>query len=224
MSVEAIIVDVGHVLVRGSLLNGMLVDRYPGLTPKVLYDPTVLRSASQKTIDRWVASTMTEKVNLLSPDPVSELIKASARTLPTPFAREFLSTAMDRGKDVICVGAIPEFLIAALLKRLGVEVQFIGTRVDIEDDYIVGVGPVLTPTRKKNEARKWMEQAGVDPVETVVIGDSLGDLEMMRLVPRKNRVAFNATEKAVLDLCERRYASSMEQLLEDIFNEQSVCK
>jgi len=219
MLLDSIVLDVGHVLVQGSLLNGMLQEIYPSITPKVLYDPDVIIGASQKQIDDWVEATMTEKVDLISSRPVSKLIDLAATVPATPQACEFLSAARNCGVSVLCVGAVPNFLIGALLIRLGVDVPFVGTRVRIEKDRIIGVGPVLTPTKKREEVMRWMNGRRVDPAKVMVIGDSLGDLEMMKLVPRPNRIAFNATQKVVLDFCGRRYDKTMGKLLEDIFHE-----
>jgi len=216
---DSIVLDVGHVLVQGSLLNGMLQNIYPAMKPKVLYDPSVIIGASKRKIDAWVEATMTEKIELLSSCSVSELIDLSAMVPATPHARELLLAARNHGLSVLCVGAVPDFLIGALLDHLGVDVPFVGTRVHVKADRIIGVGSVLTPTKKMKEVRKWMDDGQMNPAMVAVVGDSLGDIEMMKLVPRRNRIAFNATQKDVLDFCARSYASSMDKLLEGMFYE-----
>ncbi|HFD87106.1 MAG TPA: hypothetical protein ENJ35_05480 [Gammaproteobacteria bacterium] len=215
--IDAIVFDVGHVLVQGSMLNYMLAELYPSMDLKVLYEPSVIVGASKHQIDKWVEETMSEKIRLLSPRPVSELIHRSAKVPVTPYAGELLAEASKCGVNVLCVGAVPGFLTGPLLERLGSNTPFICTYVDIRDDRIADIGPVVTPTRKSHEVQKWMDSNGSDPARTIIVGDSLGDLEMMKLVPRKNRIAFNATHDHVVDFCGCHYANSMGKLLEDVF-------
>ncbi len=223
MSIKAIVIDVGHVLVQGSLLNGILRERYPDLRPKVLYDPEVYRQVGVEGFDRWVESAMTEKIEMLAADPVSASLRAAERVPLTPYAAEFIATARARELALTCIGAVPDFLVADLLRRLDAQVPFISSRVVIDGDRISSVASILTPSRKRSELRKWKYLQGLAPNELLVIGDSLGDLQMMELVPRDNRVAFNATENAVLEFCAHHYQGSMDRLLENVFYEQAIC-
>ncbi len=223
MSIKAIVIDVGHVLVQGSLLNGILRERYPDRPPKVLYDPEVYRQVGIEGFDQWVESVMTEKIELLAADPVSASLRAAERVPLTPYAAEFIAMASARNLALMCIGAVPDFIVAHLLRRLDVRVPFISSRVLVDGDQIAGVASILTPSRKRSELRKWRYLQRLAPKELLVIGDSLGDLQMMELVPRENRVAFNASENAVLEFCAHRYQGSMDRLLENVFYEQAIC-
>lgn len=215
---NALVCDVGHVLTHGSLLNAILKRYCPDAPQRVLYDMDVLADASADEIERWVRDVMTWKVELLKHVSLRDLLDAADAVPVTEGAGQMLRTAAGLGWRVYCVGAVPEPLIAALIARLEIEVEYAGTSVCVADDRITGVERVLTPRGKRFAVERWMARYDVDARRTVVIGDSIGDLPMMSLVPFANRVAFNAQAERILAFCAHGYSGSMTPLHGVLFN------
>lgn len=215
---NALVCDVGHVLTHGSLLNAILQRLHPDIPQRILYDMSALAGAAPDYIERWVTEVMSWKIGMLSTIPLQELVAFVGTIAVTPGAEQLLKTAINLGWKTLCVGAIPEPLIAALMYRFDVASEYAGTRVSVDSGIITGVEQVLTPAQKMNVVQSWQRRHGLDTDRTIVIGDSIGDLPMMSLVPYQNRIAFNAQTQKLRSFCAHDYSHTMEPLQGVLFN------
>jgi phosphoserine phosphatase len=177
-----------------------------------------LANASTDEVERWVTNVMSWKIDMLSAVPLQELVAFVSTVDVTPGAEQLLKTAEACGWKTLCVGAIPEPLIAALMYRFDVASEYAGTRVRVESGKINHVEQVLTPREKMRTVKEWRLRHSLDTNNTVVIGDSIGDLPMMSLVPYQNRIAFNAQSDQIRSFCAHDYCHTMEPLQGVLFN------
>lgn len=216
---SAIVCDVGHVIYTGSALNFILRRLGRSDTARLLYDMKVLEGATPEATEAWVTEVIGEKIQALAGRTL-ESIAAIAREIPiTPGFPELLRAAAERGVPVALVGAVPSSITEASVAHIGGVVdRVVGTSVLVNDRReITGVGEVCTPQTKARRASAWWQEKGIDRERCVVIGDSVGDLPTMALVPVEGRVGFNATHAAVRDFVAVTLEKEMFSLIERLF-------
>jgi HAD superfamily phosphoserine phosphatase-like hydrolase len=221
--IRGIICDVGHTITSTSVLNHIL--KRLGLTKpaRVLYDMMVLESSDEYQIEQWVDSVIREKVNAMNGIRAREIEALATEVALTPGFAELVQSAHAKNIPVMLVGAVPTFVTNAMLRANSIFVDYVaGTRVTLSDGRIRSADMVCTPRFKASEADNWLRQISITPDQTLVIGDSIGDIPTMRLVPKKNRVGFNADHTAVTEFVGHNYRDSMHKLVEDFFNERTA--
>jgi phosphoserine phosphatase len=222
-AVKGIICDVGHVIYQGSALNFILSRIGRSDVAKVLYDTKVLGGAPDEDIEAWVREVIGEKVAAMRGRAPAE-IAAIAREIP--FTRgfpELLDAAAPRGVPVALMSAVPAFVIEASIEGLGRSVdRVLGTSVRLDDlGRIVGADEVCTPRGKAARVAGWMRERSLDPAGCAVIGDSIGDLHTMALVPADNRISFNASFPQVLELTSVHFEEDMHALADHLFGPEA---
>lgn len=217
---SAVVCDVGHVVVGTSLMNHLL--EHAGLSgeARVLYDMKVLRGADVHQIESWVEEVSKGKSAALRGQSLSDLQRACAGVPLTPGFVTLLERAAELHVPVMLMSAVPRPFVEALLAHAGTSVaQIAATELDVAADGAVSAATVVcTPLRKRAAVERWFSSAGIDSTRAAVIGDSVGDLPTMALVPKENRVGFNASVPEVLDYVGSRFSNDMAPLVSWLFD------
>lgn len=221
--VKAIICDVGHVIYQGSALNFILKRIGKTDVARLLYDMKVLEGARDEEIEAWVKEVIREKVDAMRGRAPAE-IAGIAREIP--FTRgfpELLGAAARRGVRVALMSAVPTFVIEASLQGLGAEVdRILGTSVRLDElGLIAAADEVCTPRQKAARVAGWMRERSLDPGDCAVVGDSLGDLHAMALVPAENRISFNASFPGLLELTSAHFEGEMFALADHLLGPEA---
>lgn len=193
MHIRAIVCDVGHVIVQESVLNHVLQALGRRGAMRVLYDMDVLAGAAEEDVERWVEGVIREKLKAMAGVRLAELQQLACELPLTPGLPELVGRCQQAGVAVMLMGAVPTFLTRAMVmnRAPGVD-KIVGTEIAEEDGHLAGASVVCTPLRKAAAVQAWLAEKRVAPMATAVIGDSIGDLPTMGLVPKPNRFAFNA--------------------------------
>ena len=216
--VRGIVCDVGHVIIRDSVLNHVLRRIGAHDVSRVLYDMRVLAGKDAQEVERWVDAVIREKVAAFESRSAREIQDIAREVALTPGIRRLLWVAQRRGVPVLLMGAVPALVTRALLTGMRVTVdEVVGTDVAVTNGRIGRVRSVCTPLRKAEAVKVWLRRRKLKRRDCVVIGDSIGDVPAMRLVPRCNRVGFNATHRSVKRYVGRNYAANMHELTRWLF-------
>jgi phosphoserine phosphatase len=201
---KAAVCDIGHVIARGSILNVILAAIGKGQHAKKLYDARQFYSRSTAEFDTWTTEVIEDKVAALQGLSRAELMPLLDGVTMTPGFDRFIRQASKLGVPVLLVGAVPDAIAHLLIQKWGLECQNLlvrGTELLVEDEKIVGLRSVCTPTKKREIVESWLASRGIKACEAIYIGDSVGDLLAMSLFPKENRVAINASMQLVRAFC-----------------------
>lgn len=210
METRLLILDVGHVIVPGSILNHVLQRLGSDRVAEVLYDMSVLEDANADELDAWVAHVIERKLAALFGLPVKRLQGCACELPLTPGLDDCVHWAATNDIEVRLIGAVPTMFTRALLRHNGIRVAAVaGTVVHTNAGCLTGVREICTPSRKAQIVSEWISAADLKPAQVTVVGDSIGDLPMMRLVPLRNRIGFNATHSQVKQCVGQTLSHSM---------------
>ncbi len=207
---KALVVDVGHVICDGSIMN-FLIARLSSLKKDVvLYDNELLMGLSNEVIDEWVSAVCKIKVGSIVGISLFGLREALCEMPLTEGFAELVKRAQGEGIEVILIGAVPRQITQKLVACHDVEVDCIfGSELIVTSDRILGVEKIMTPSLKRQVIETKVCERTIDRGNSVIVGDSIGDLQMMGIVPRQHRVGFNATSTDVLEFVGAAFAGSM---------------
>lgn len=111
----------------------------------------------------------------------------------TPGFAELVGSARSAKIPVLLLGAVPTFVTQAIVDGVGESVDRIaGSTVVTAGGRLQDTDEVCTPSRKAQAATQWLHERCADPQNVWVIGNSIGDLPTMALVPQEKRIGFNA--------------------------------
>lgn len=215
---HAIVCDVGHTIIAESVLNHVLARLGRLGAVRVLYDRNVLNLANETQIEEWVEQVIREKVEAMRGVEVSSVLRLASQVPLTPGFDHLLDRAQASDVPVMLMGAVPTLVTEALVAPLRGAISTIaGTEIVTLNGQIDRATKVCTPRAKASAVMKWLTARGIATEETVVIGDSIGDLCAMRLVPKGNRVAFNADDLDVIQFAGRSHSGAMYELSRELF-------
>jgi phosphoserine phosphatase len=215
---RAIVCDVGHTIVMESVLNHVLSGLGQTGAVRVLYDRTVLDPDDEARTESWVDEVIREKVRAMHGVEVNWICQLATQVPLTPGFGQLLDLAKAEKVPVMLMGAVPRFVTEALVSRFSTAIaNIVGTEVVIRDGRVDLATRVCTPLGKAGAVLRWLSEIGIAPNDAVVIGDSIGDLPAMRLVPKVNRVAFNTDDPAVLQVAGRSHSNAMYELSRELF-------
>ena len=165
-----------------------LLERARGLRgeARVLYDMEMLRGATMYEIESWVDEVSKGKSAGLRGQQLSDLQRVCGGIPLTPGFLTLLERAKERHVPVMLMSAVPRPFIEAVLALAGASVaEIAATELDVAaDGAVIGASVVCTPLRKRAAVETWLSSAGIDPARAAVIGDSVGDVPTMALVPK----------------------------------------
>lgn len=214
MSMQGVVCDVGHVIVQESMLNHVLGRLGRNSAARVLYDMSVLTGAGEEEVERWVGSVIQEKLDAMAGVELAELQRLVCELPLTPGFPELLRACRQADVPVMLMGAVPVFMTEAKINQAGLVVARIaGTRVLADGGRLTGVAEVCTPIRKAAAVEQWFADMGIAPARVIVIGDSIGDLPAMELVPQPNRIGFNAHHPSVVSRVGETHKGSMHGII-----------
>lgn len=215
---KAIVCDVGHTIIAESVLNHVLARLGRLGAVRVLYDRNVLNPANEVQIEEWVEQVIREKMEAMHGVEVSSVLRFASQVPLTPGFDQLLDRALANDVPVMLMGAVPTLITEALVAPLrGAISNIAGTEVTTSNGQIDRVTRVCTPRAKAHAVIQWLTAHGIATDETVIIGDSIGDLCAMGLVPRGNRVAFNADDPDVVQFTGRSHRGAMHELSRELF-------
>lgn len=217
MSIQGLVCDVGHVIVQESVLNHVLARLGRNSAARVLYDMNVLADAGEEEVERWVDGVIREKLDAMVGEELAVLQRLVGELPLTPGLPELIQACHQSGVPVMLMGAVPAFMAEAMLHKANLTVQRVaGTHIVVEGGQLTGVAEVCTPIRKAAAVEQWFKDRQIIPDQAVVIGDSIGDLPAMGLVPRQNRIGFNAHHPRVIAHMGETHSGSMYGIIERV--------
>ena len=214
---RAIVCDVGHTIIAESVLNHVLARLGRLGAVRVLYDRSVLTIENEVQMEAWVEQVIREKVDAMQGVDVSSVLRFASQVPLTPGFDQLLDRALSSQVPFMLMGAVPTLITEALIAPMRRAISNIaGTEVVTVNGQIDRVTRVCTPRAKAQAVKKWLAAIGIATEETVVIGDSIGDLCAMGLVPKGNRVAFNA-DPDIVPFAGRSHSGAMYELTQELF-------
>ncbi|MEK8089327.1 HAD-IB family phosphatase [Thermithiobacillus plumbiphilus] len=215
---RAVICDVGHTIVMESVLNRVLTGLGKPGAARVLYDRAVLDPADEAGMEQWVEEVVREKIDAMHGCESGWICQVASQMPLTPGFDHLVKLAKTKNVPVMLVGAVPRFVTEALVRRLsGAITNIVGTEVAIKDGRVDGTEWVCTPSKKVELVTQWLRARGIPPSDAIIIGDSIGDIPIMHLVPKANRIAFNSDDPAVLQIASRSHQNAMYELSRELF-------
>jgi phosphoserine phosphatase len=122
------------------------------------------------------------RVALLQGLPVAVLERTLAeRVRPTPGAAALIATMRAHGAYAALVSGGFTFFTERIAAQLGFD-HHSGNRLGIRDDVLTGMveEPIFGRDAKLAALRRLRTERGVDPAETLAVGDGANDLDMLR--------------------------------------------
>lgn len=127
-------------------------------------------------------TSLRERVRALEGLPVEALETVWAeRVRLNPGAAAMIAAVRSEGAFAALVSGGFTFFTARVAAAAGFDAQH-ANKLAVEDSRLTGEveEPVLGPNAKRDYLERYMHELGVDPRETVAIGDGANDLEMMK--------------------------------------------
>jgi len=206
---KGIICDVGHTIITDSILNEILL--HEGKTDAVasLYDEDLLAGKDDNAIDEWVTKVSSYKINRLRGVSIDRIGEYCRSAKLTPGFKSFVSQAISQEIPILFVGAVPEIITRYLLRYAGVTfdsspcVSVRGSEIQVINNLIDRPLKICTPGVKKQYARLWLKNHELTAHDVVVIGDSLGDIPVMKLAVQANRYGIHVSSSGLRKLIAR---------------------
>lgn len=221
---RGMVCDVGHVVSQGSVLNHVLKKIGRADKATLLYDPIVLQGGSPEAFDATVRSVMTEKIEALRGMMRPELAELLSDVPLTDGLAELVEFARSEGLELVFVGAVPATITRMLLERAlpcAQSITITGSSIDWHQKQLTGATWVCTPGDKREVLLHWMSERGLRSECVAYIGDSIGDIAAMSVLPRQNRIAFNAASDAVLRAAGHAFKGSFRPVIDCL--RQNLC-
>jgi phosphoserine phosphatase len=218
---QGIVCDVGHTIITSSVLNKLLETAGNRNAIAELYNEKHLAGLSQREIDSWVVRVTTAKIAGLIGLRTSDIEQACLEVALRAGFEAFAEDVLEARVPIVFVGAVPELVTRALLgrtvlgEREGLGVDIIGSGVTLDGDRIAGPGEICTPLIKAAKVAQWAQERDIALDETIIIGDSIGDIPTMRLTVRDNRIAIEGGSESLENMAGRRVS--------DFFEVSEIC-
>lgn len=198
-----IICDVGHTIITDSIINKILSDLGHSDDASVLYDEKQLLNKSSKEIDDWVQSNSSRKLSKLKGVSLESLEHYCQEAKLTKGVADFVTYVSEQDIPLLFIGAVPSIITDFLLQKAGINsrqyknISIKGTPLNVVDNKLDTAGDICTPSKKKEQSIQWLESYGVNLIDLVVIGDSLGDIPVMSLAQKANRFGIHVNSTSL---------------------------
>jgi hypothetical protein len=117
--------------------------------------------------------------------------------------------AIAQAIPILFIGAVPEIITGYLLRYAGVPydsspfVSIRGSEIQLVNNMIDRPLKICTPGVKKEYAQAWLKNHQIAEHEVIVIGDSLGDIPVMRLAVQANRYGIHVSSNRLRNIIAR---------------------
>ncbi len=196
---KGIICDVGHTIITDSILNEILLREGMSDAVASLYDEALLAAMDDKAIEEWVARVSSYKINRLRGVSIDHISQYCRSAKLTPGLKSFVSLASEQGIPILFIGAVPEIITRYLLQHAGIPsddnplVSIRGSEIQLVNNMIDRPLKICTPEAKKEYAQAWLRGHQIAKQEVIVIGDSLGDIPVMKLAMKSGRYGIHVS-------------------------------
>ncbi len=160
-----------------------------------------------------------KRVELLKGLPVAKLEETLLQTRLSPGAETFVKTMAKNGAKCILVSGGFTFFTGAIANKAGFH-EHHGNVLSIDNGMLDGkvVDPILDKRAKLNFLREYTRTSGLNPAQTLTIGDGANDLPMLEAAGlgigyRPKEIVQNAIPNCILygDLTAALYAQGYRQ-------------
>lgn len=184
MTGRLIVLDVDSTLITAEVIE--LIAARAGTQQQVA---EVTEAAMRGEID--FAESLRQRVATLAGVPDTVFADVLAEVEFTPGAEELVSTLQAEGWTAALVSGGFAEVVGPLAERIGIT-RYRANRLETADAALTGrtIGPVIDAAAKATALLEYCSELGIDPADTVAVGDGANDLEMMQVAGLG--VAFNA--------------------------------
>jgi len=179
-----VVFDVDSTLIQDEVIE-LLADA-AGKRPEV---KAITDAAMAGELD--FAQSLAARVSMLAGVPASAIQDAFERITVTRGAKELISAIHLAGGKVAAVSGGFTQVLEPLAKALGVDF-YRANELEIENGSLTGktIGQIVTSEVKAASLLEWAVELGLQPRQTIAVGDGANDLEMLQAAGLG--VAFNA--------------------------------
>jgi phosphoserine phosphatase len=125
---------------------------------------------------------------------LDRLKEICARIELTNGTKQCINELHERGIKVAVVSSTLLPIAKFFAEAHGLKINdFISSECDISDR-IGKVNFVLTPLKKGEKLREFLDKEGISPKECIAVGDSTSELSMFRLVGKERSIGFNCRD------------------------------
>lgn len=127
------------------------------------------------------SQSLRARVRLLRGLPVSVFDDVFARVHVTPGALDLIATLHAHGWKVGVVSGGFHEIVDRLADHLGLD-HWIANRLEVSHGALTGgvLGDIVTKETKREALERWMREDGLEPGQSVAVGDGANDIPMIR--------------------------------------------
>ncbi len=127
------------------------------------------------------SQSLRARVRLLRGLPVSVFDEVFTRVHVTPGARDLIASLHAHGWKVGVVSGGFHEIVDRLADHLGLD-HWIANRLEVAHSALTGgvLGDIVTKETKREALERWMREDGLEPGQSVAVGDGANDIPMIR--------------------------------------------
>ncbi|MEE8666689.1 MAG: phosphoserine phosphatase SerB [Bifidobacterium mongoliense] len=127
------------------------------------------------------SQSLRARVRLLRGLPVSVFDEVFTRVHVTPGARDLIASLHAHGWKVGVVSGGFHEIVDRLADHLGLD-HWIANRLEVAHGALTGgvLGDIVTKETKREALERWMREDGLEPGQSVAVGDGANDIPMIR--------------------------------------------